>query len=205
MDITFLGNGTVKLSGKNINIVCDPTISTLTNKSLAKANVVTMSTEGVTSMADAMVLDVPGEYEIGGAMINGIGTRRHTDETGEMATMFAIKVDGINVVVTGPIAADLKADKIEPLGQVDVLIIPVGGHGLTLEPEEAAALVAKLEPAYVIPVHYDDGISKYDMPQAKVDLFLKEMGVNPEPQAKLKLNAKELPTETQVVVLTPVS
>jgi len=203
MDITFLGSGTVKLSGKNINVICDPTSATSTSKSLAKANVVTWSTDQMSTIADAMVLDVPGEYEIGGAMITGVGTRRHTDEAGEMSTIFAIKVDGINVVVTGPIAADLKADKIEPLGQVDVLIIPVGGHGLTLEPEEAATLVTKLEPAYVIPVHYDDGVSKYEMPQAKVDLFLKEMGVNPEPQAKLKLNAKELPTETQVVVLTP--
>ena len=204
MDITFLGSGTVKLSGKNINVICDPTAATVTSKSLAKANVVTLSTEGPSNSVDAMVLDVPGEYEVGGAMISGIGTRRHTDEAGETATIFAIEVDGINVVVTGPIAADLKSDKIESLGQVDVLIVPVGGHGLTLEPEEAAALVAKLEPAYVIPVHYDDGVSKYEVPQAKVELFLKEMGVNPEPQAKLKLNPKELPTETQVVVLTSV-
>ena len=203
MDITFLGSGTVKLSGKNINVICDPTAATVASKSLAKANVVTLSTDGLSSITDAMVLDVPGEYEVGGAMISGIGTRRHTDEAGERSTIFAIEVDGINVVVTGPIAADLKSDKIEPLGQVDVLIVPVGGHGLTLEPEEAAALVAKLEPAYVIPVHYDDGVSKYEVPQAKVELFLKEMGVNPEPQAKLKLNPKELPTETQVIVLTP--
>ena len=53
-----------------------------------------------------------------------------------------------------------------------------------------------------MPVHYDDGVSKYPMPQDGVELFLKEMGVNPEPESKLRVNSKEAPTETQVVVLT---
>jgi hypothetical protein len=35
-----------------------------------------------------------------------------------------------------------------------------------------------------------------------VDLFLKEMGVHPEPESKLRINSKEAPAETQVVVLT---
>lgn len=202
MDITFLGGGCVKLSGKNLNVICDPTSTTAGGKSIAKANVVTWSTDGFAKVADTMVLDVPGEYEVGGAMITGVGARRHSDEGGELATIFSIMIDGVNVVVTGAIAGDLKIDQLEALGKVDVLVIPVGGHGLTLEPEEAATLVAKLEPAYVVPVHYEDGVTKYELPQAPVDVFLKEMGVNPEPVAKLKLNPKELPTETQVVVLT---
>jgi len=87
---------------------------------------------------------------------------------------------------------------------VDVLIVPVGGNGLTLDAEGAAAVVAQLEPGYVVPVHYNDGVSKYPMPQDGVDKFLKEMGVNPEPENKLKVNSKEAPAETQVVVLTRV-
>jgi len=102
----------------------------------------------------------------------------------------------------------LKPDLTEVLstignaGSTDVLVVPVGGKGLTLDAEGAAAVVAQLEPGYVVPVHYDDGVSKYPMPQDGVDLFLKEMGVNPEPESKLRVNSKEAPTETQVVVLT---
>jgi L-ascorbate metabolism protein UlaG (beta-lactamase superfamily) len=83
------------------------------------------------------------------------------------------------------------------------LVVPVGGNGLTLDSEGAAAVVAQLEPGYVVPVHYDDGVTKYPVPQTGVEVFLKEMGVNPEPEAKLRLNSKEAPTETQVVLLTP--
>lgn len=204
MDITFLGAGTVKLSGKSLNVLCDPTVDGPKFKPANRIAVVTQSTTGLTTVDDAMVLDGPGEYEVGGAMIMGVGARRHIDTDGQAATMFSILIDGINVVVTGPVAGNLSAGQLERLGKVDVLVVHVGGHGLTLEPEEASKLVAQLEPAYVIPVHYDDGVSTYEMPQAKVDEFIKEMGVTPEPVAKLKVILKELPTETQVVVLTPV-
>jgi L-ascorbate metabolism protein UlaG (beta-lactamase superfamily) len=181
MDITYLGGNTVKLAGKNLNVISDPAKSTATSKSLAKANVVSWSTDGLATIDDAMVLDLPGEYEVGGAMITGV-------PAGE-TTMFSFNIDGVNVVVTGPVEGEVSADKLEALGKVDALVIRVADHAA------AAKLVAKLEPAYVIPVGYDK------TPEA----FLKEMGTNPEPVAKLKLSPKDLPTETQVVVLTPVS
>jgi hypothetical protein len=53
-----------------------------------------------------------------------------------------------------------------------------------------------------VPVHYDDGVTQYAVPQAGLDKFLKEMGVNPEPESKLRVNPKEAPAETQVIVLT---
>ncbi len=148
-----------------------------------------------------MVIDGPGEYEVKGAMIRGVPARLHTDESGTRATVYSLQIDGVNVVVTGNIAGKLENKEVGSLGNVDVLVVPVGGHGLTLEPEEAAALVSQLEPGYVVPVHYGDGKTSYVMPQASVDEFLKEMGSNPEPEVKLKVNAKEAPPETQVVVL----
>jgi L-ascorbate metabolism protein UlaG (beta-lactamase superfamily) len=106
------------------------------------------------------------------------------------------------VVVAGNISGKLDADQVENLGQVDVLVVPVGGHGLTLDAEGAAAVVTQLEPSYVVPVHFDDGVTKYPMPQDKPEVFFKEMGVNPEPESKLRINQKEAPAETQVVHLT---
>ena len=98
MDITYLGGNTVKLSGKNLNVICDPAKNTVGNKSLAKANVVSWSTDGLAKLDDAMVLDLPGEYEVGGAMITGVAA-------GE-TTMFSFNIDGVNVVVTGPVECE---------------------------------------------------------------------------------------------------
>jgi L-ascorbate metabolism protein UlaG (beta-lactamase superfamily) len=131
-----------------------------------------------------------------------VPAKLHIDESGHRGTVYSVNIDGVNVVVAGNIAGKLDADQLENLGQVDVLVVPVGGHGLTLDAEGAASVVAQLEPGYVVPVHYDDGVTKYPMPQAGVEEFLKEMGVSPEPESKLRINQKEAPAETQVVLLT---
>jgi len=203
LDITYLGAGSVKLSGKSINVVCDPfTEKAGLGKLNVKADVVTLSTlEGLAEAAAAMVIDGPGEYEVKGAMITGVPARLHIDEDGTRATVYSIRIDGVNVVVTGNIAGKLDNKEVGLLGNVDVLVVPVGGAGLTLDAEGAAAVITQFEPSYVVPVHYDDGKTKYEMPQDKLDLFLKEMGSSPEPESKLKVNAKEAPAETQVVVL----
>ena len=204
MDITYLGAGSVRLSGKNLNVICDPfTEEAGLGKLNYKADVVTISTlEGHGQVQNAMVIDGPGEYEVKGAMMTGVPARLHIDEDGTRDTVYSILIDGVNVVVTGNVAGKLDNKQVEMLGKVDVLVVPVGGHGLTLEPEEAAAVVTQLEPSYVVPVHFDDGKTKYPMPQAPVSDFLKEMGANPEPESKLRVNDKEAPPEIQVVFLT---
>lgn len=196
----------MKLAGRNLNVVCDPV-----EGMNIRADVVTWSSnlpegegEVYTAPAGVMVLDGPGDYEVKGAMITGVPAQLHIDESGQRGTAYSIVIDGLNIVVTGNISGKLAQDEVEKLGQVDVVVVPVGGNGLTLDAEGAAAVVAQLEPSWVVPVHYDDGVSKYPMPQAGVDLFLKEMGSNPEPENKLRISQKEPPAETQVVLLTRV-
>lgn len=204
MEITYLGVGGVRLSGKQLSVICDPFDENYgIGKVGAKADVVTHSVlDGLGKVGDVMVLNSPGEYEIKGAMITGVPAKRHTDESGKNATVFSIVIDGVNVVVTGPVSGKLDAKDIEPLGKVDVLVVPVGNHGLTLDAQGASEVVTQFEPSYVVPVHYDDGVTKYPVEQDGVELFLKELGATPsEPVSKLKVSG-EMPTETQVVVLT---
>lgn len=204
MDITYLGVGCVKLAGKNLNIICDPfgDKAGLGKTVLGRADVVLLTAaEGLGEIPGALVIDGPGEYEIKGAMISGVPAQLHVDEDGRRGTVYSVIVDGVNVVVTGNIAGKLDNKQIEHLGNVDVLVVPVGGHGLTLDAEGAAAVVTQLEPSYVVPIHYEDGGSLYPVPQDEVTLFLKEMGASSEPESRLRVNAKEAPAETQVVVL----
>ena len=205
MDISYLGAGCVKLSGKSLTVVCDPyeAASGLPAVS-AKAELVTVSgPEGLGRVAGAQqVFDSPGEYEIKGVTVVGVPARLHIDEDGQRGTVFGFAMDGVGVVVTGNIAGKLDDREIERLGKIDVLVVPVGGHGLTLDAEGAAELVSQLEPSYVVPVHFDDGKTKYAVPQDGVGEFLKEMGASEvEPVGKLKINPREMPEETQIVVL----
>lgn len=203
MEITYLGAGCVRLSGKKLSVICNPFDDSYGLGSIsAKADVVLATTiDGYPKLGDTMVFNTPGEYEIKGSMIAGVSAQLHTDEGGHNATVFSIIIDGINIVITGNISGKLDQTQLEPLGKVDVLIIPVGNHGLTMDAQGASEVITQLEPSYVIPVHYADGKTKYPVDQDGVDLFLKELGTAPEAISKFKVSG-EMPTETQVVLLS---
>ena len=213
MEVTFYGMNCVRLTARNIAVVCDPPPASAGTLDIKQTNDVTLLTvpkEGGGGYGPVnlpakpgMVIDRPGEYEVHNAMITGVGAKLHTDllEDSTPATIYSITLDGVRVAFLGNVQPDISNEQIEQLGQTDVLIIPVGNHGLTLSPEAAAKIISQLEPKYVVPTHYDDGTTKFAIPQAIVGDFLKEMGATSEPIAKLKVNLKEMPLETQVVVL----
>jgi L-ascorbate metabolism protein UlaG (beta-lactamase superfamily) len=68
--------------------------------------------------------------------------------------MFVFSFGGRRVAHLGDLGqAELRPEQVAALGQVDVLILPVGG-GPTMGAEEAAGVVATLAPDVVIPMHY---------------------------------------------------
>lgn len=205
MEVTFLGMNCVRLTGKDIALLCDPYAKSAGLPEIKSTNDATLlSQPGMEVPAKSgMVLDSPGEYEIKGSMITGVPAKLHIDAEEEKpaATVYSIMIEGLRIGYLGNIAAKLSNEQVEALAQVDVLIIPVGGHGLTLDAQAAGAIISQLEPKYVVPTHYDDGTTKYEVPQDKLDVFLKEVGATPEPQAKLRVTTKDLPLETTVTVL----
>ncbi|HSH31909.1 MAG TPA: MBL fold metallo-hydrolase [Candidatus Saccharimonadales bacterium] len=204
MDITYLGAGGVKLGGKHLTVWCDPPPAAAKAKPPADVALFS-SSDAKTDSGAIMTIDGPGEYEVKSALIVGVPARLHVDAdpaaAGSRGTIYAIDLDGVKVVFLGNVAAGLSNEQVEQLGRVDILIVPVGGHGLTLDAIAATQIVTTLEPKYVIPTHYDDGKTKYAMPQDNLAKFTSEMGASPEPVAKFRPNAKDMPLETTVVVL----
>jgi len=205
VEITFLGMNCVRLTNKDLAVLCDPYSKGSGLPEIKVANDATLfSVPGSDVPAKpGMVIDSPGEYEVKGATITGVPARLHIDppEGPPKAAAYSVAIDGIRVGYFGNTAAELSGEQIEALGQIDVLVLPVGGHGLTLDATAAAAIISQLEPKFVIPTHYDDGSTKYEMPQDKLDVFLKEVGASPEPQPKLRVTTKDLPLETTITVL----
>jgi L-ascorbate metabolism protein UlaG (beta-lactamase superfamily) len=205
MDITFLGSGCVKLNGKQVTIICDPFDQQSGLGRVKATPEAVLYSSPQRQEISGMAIEGPGEYEIKGTLITGVPARLHIDAEGEKGTSYSVRMDGINVVFLGNVDGNLSDAQVEALGQVDVLVVPVGGHGLTLDAPAAAKVVSQLEPKIVIPTHFDDGKTKYPVPQEGVEKFLNEMGVKPEPMTKLKLQSKELPLETTVVQLEAVT
>jgi L-ascorbate metabolism protein UlaG (beta-lactamase superfamily) len=87
------------------------------------------------------------------------------------------------------------------MGEVNVLLIPVGGGG-GMKAAQAAEVVALIEPHYIVPMHY--AIPGLALDLEEVERFLKAMGVTRAQEADtLRVTASELPEQPQVVVLRP--
>jgi L-ascorbate metabolism protein UlaG (beta-lactamase superfamily) len=69
-------------------------------------------------------------------------------------TIFVFTLDGVRVCHFGDFGQSaLRVEQAEAVGPVDLLILPVGG-GLTIGADGAAAIVQRLQPKWVVPMHY---------------------------------------------------
>lgn len=205
MEFQFYGANCVRITTKKIAIVVDDNLAELGLKSVTKADDVALRTAEFVNVKESarLILDQPGEYEVADTSIKGVGARAHMDEPGKLgATMFQIMGEDIRAVVVGHVYPDLTNDQLEALGMVDVLVIPVGGNGYTLDPVGALKLIKAIEPKIVIPTHYDDKAVQYPVPQQPLEEALKTIGMEPKERvAKLKLKAGEFSETTQVIVV----
>jgi L-ascorbate metabolism protein UlaG (beta-lactamase superfamily) len=69
-------------------------------------------------------------------------------------TIFVFELDGLRVCHFGDFGQrELRAEQAEAIGAVDLLFLPVGG-GPTIGAEQARAIVERLRPSWVVPMHY---------------------------------------------------
>lgn len=204
MDLQFYGANCVALSQKGVRIVIDDNLAELGAKSVVKADDVALFTSTHEPVKARLVFDGPGEYEVSDTSIVGIAARSHMDEQASKrsATMYKFITNDLNILVTGHIHPDLSENQLEQIGLVDILIVPVGGSGYTLDPIGALHLIKSIEPKLVIPTHYADADLKYPVPQVELETALKEIAMEPkERTTKLRLKPGELSDITQLVVL----
>lgn len=200
MDIQFYGANCVRLSTKKATVVVDDNDNVATkNDDIALFT----SAHDEPKANTKIVIDLPGEYEVSNTSIQGIATRSHIDEAGrQSATIFKIIAEDIRIVVLGHVYPELNEAQLEAMGTVDVLIVPVGGSGYTLDGVEALKVIKKIEPKIIIPTHYADKTIKYEVPQASLEDALKDLAMEPkETVPRLKLKASDLPIDTQLIVL----
>lgn len=205
MELQYFGGNCVKISTKKANIVIDDTLAKLGGKKVLKAGDIALVTGmGMALNPDAKItIDQPGEFEVSDISIQGIPARAHMDEEGKLnATMYKIVTDDIRIAVIGHVHPDLTGDQLEALGTIDVLIIPVGGNGYTLDPIGALKLIKEIEPKVIIPTHYDDKDLSYEVVQQSLEEALKSLAMEPaETTAKLKIKPGNFAEVTQLVVL----
>jgi len=146
----------------------------------------------------------PGEYDVKNIFIQGIPSF-HDDSQGKERgenTIYIIDAEDIRICHLGDLGQkELTDEQLEKIGEVDILMIPVGGI-FTIAAKEAPKIMAQIEPRITIPMHYavpNLKIAKLD----SLDKFLKTLGIKSlEPLPKLSIKKKDiLPEEAKILVL----
>ncbi len=201
MEVRYYGANCVKISTKKASIVIDD--SPDKGKPITTDKDIAVKTNRTVAFANGGIFEVqsPGEYEVSEVTITGIASKMHVDET-KLNIMYSIHIDGFSIAVLGNTVGNLSDEQLEKLGVVDLLVLPIGGHGYTLDTVAAIKLIKEIEPKIVVPTHYHDASIHYEVEQAPLEEFLKAYGVGDiEKIDVLKLKEAMLPEKTQVIVL----
>lgn len=154
---------------------------------------------------DPFLIEGPGEYEIKEVALQGIPAW-HDNLLGKergVNTIYTIEIEGMRLCHLGDLGQkELTADQLEKIGEVDILMIPVGGI-YTISSKEAPKIMAQIEPKIIIPMHYQ--VPKLKIKLDGLDKFLKTMGIKSiESLPKLSIKKKDLSEEeAKIIVLKP--
>jgi L-ascorbate metabolism protein UlaG (beta-lactamase superfamily) len=151
------------------------------------------------------LIEDPGEYEVKNVFIQGVSSF-HDDSQGRKRdenTIYTIEVEDLKICHLGAFGQkELTQEQLEAIGEVDILMIPVGGV-FTISSKEAPKIMSQIEPKITIPMHYQ--IPKLKLKLDGVDKFLKTFGIKSlEPIKKLSIKKKDLsPEEAKIILLNP--
>jgi L-ascorbate metabolism protein UlaG (beta-lactamase superfamily) len=209
LDITWYGHSCFRITERGrVATVTDPYSESIGLPALkVKGEVVTIShpepghsyVEGV--KGEPVVINGPGEYEIGGVFISGIAMHAIEGDVARWNVAYLFQYDNLTVLHLGDLAHVPDQSTIEALGEVNVLLVPVGG-GNSLRASQAADVIGMIEPNFIVPMHYELPGLQFELDP--VDRFLKAMGINAaQEEDVLRVTAGMLPEQSQVVVLRP--
>jgi L-ascorbate metabolism protein UlaG (beta-lactamase superfamily) len=209
MEINWLGQSSFRIKGKQVTIITDPYRSENGgNSGRSSAGIICLSYESPQSDAaiakiggEPYIIRGPGEYEVKDVLIIGIPSYQDENKGSVRGknTIYALEIEEVSICHLGRLGHLLDDAQIEIIGNVDVLLLPVGGN-LTINASLAAKLVRSIEPKVVIPMHYKTPRTSLEIDP--VDKFLSEIGAQGIPaQPKVSISRNNLPQTTQVMLL----
>lgn len=183
MRIKWLGHSCFKMSNKKgIRVLTDPFDDNVGYKlPTVETDIITMSHGHYDHnfvdcvMGNFEIVNKIGNFYVKDIPIKGVHTC-HDEENGQKRgdnTAYIYEMDGVKVCHLGDLGHLLSPEQIDMIGEVDVLLIPVGGV-YTIDAEKAVQVVYQLKPSVVIPMHYKTPALKFQLDP--IDKFIELMG-----------------------------
>lgn len=144
------------------------------------------------------LISTPGEFEVQGIFDYSIPMEiKDEKDRGRMIHRF--EAEDISVGFLGEIQRVLTEDEVGKLGNIDILMLPVGGGNDYLTAKQASEIISLVEPRMVIPLaHHVSGVKQA---LGTADAFCKELVCKREDSNKLKIKKKDLPAEELLVAV----
>lgn len=199
MTISWYGEACFLLEAGGIRILIEPPSK---ESGLAVPRLksdILISTKPLDNESEAFMINSPGEYEVKGVNILGIGDP--STSSGQVNVIYGIEIDEIKIAHLGFLNKEPDNEKLELLGEPDIIFVPVGGlKNELLDAEAAMKLINKIEPKIAIPMLYDTKGLK--IKRAPIADFIKESEAKESPVPKLNIKKKDLSEEeTKIVIL----
>lgn len=215
MYITYLKHSSFKFQDKTgpegITLITDPFDSKYVGLKMpsVEADIVTVSHDhkdhsNLSAIKGSpFTVNLPGEYDVKGVSILGIESFHDMKQGKERGrnVIFRFEIDGIVVSHLGDLGHVLDNKQLHGLVGTDILLIPVGGK-YTLDAKKAVEVISQIEPRIVIPMHYKvKGMTADFKDIDGVDKFIKELGIKPTYEEKVKISKKDLPQDEMELVI----
>lgn len=171
------------------------------------ADIVTVSHEHADHNNTAVVKGNPhivrGTAEVKGISFKAIPTAHDAKGGSERGknNIYCFRVEGIRVCHLGDLGHPLTASQITEVGEVNILLIPVGGF-FTIDAGTAGMVAEQLGARVIIPMHYKT--DKMNWPISGVEGFLKgKENVTRLDTSEVAFTSAGLPSSPQIMVLKP--
>jgi len=193
MELQYFGANCIRISTKKANIIIDGVIGENSKSMVKSGDIVLFTSRGERKIEPGvkLVINQPGEYEVADTSILGIPARAFGAETKTFSnTIFKVENEEVKLAIIGNVHPELTDSQLELLGEVDVIVIPVGNNETTLSGANALSIIKHIEPYLVIPTHFADQKTKYGNPQSTLEEALKDLGMEvSESVSKIKLKS----------------
>ena len=171
MEITWLGHSSFMLEdSKGRKVLTDPFDETVGyNIFKGEVDVVTISHHHsdhsyIENIKYKESIDKVGFFYLCDIPITGIPSY-HDKMLGAKRgenTIFIIEIDGYRICHLGDLGHALSSEDIKQIGNIDILLIPIGGN-YTIDGREAAEIAKALNSHIVIPMHYKTPILSFQL------------------------------------------
>ena len=211
MEIIWLGHSCFRFRSQETIVITDPFPNSIGfDFENRPASIVTVSqndknhSNAENVSGNPKIFAAPGEYEYTGVSVKGVMTPLAEQTNREDRNVaFTITLEGIKICHLGKLNTPLTTNIVDELGPIDVLLVPVGGHGL-IELNGIQQIMQDFDPKIVIPMQYKTQGLQLDIDP--VDAFLTMQSSSElQPQPRISVTSTNIPPSLNITLLSPQS